>query len=200
MTTPIEFFFDFSSPYAYFASVSIEALAGRVGRSVVFKPILLGPAFKASGNIPLMKQPLKGPYSAHDWARMGRYHGIPWVLPDPFPIATMAAGRAFYWLDSRDPALAKEFAHVAYRTYFGHGIDITDKEVVAKIAAPLGIDRTQLLAAVQDDVWKNRLREETEKAVERGVFGAPFFLVDGEPFWGCDHLGMMEEWITKGGW
>ncbi len=95
MTKPIEFFFDFSSPYAYFASESIEALAERVGRKVIFKPILLGPAFKVSGNLPLMKQPLKGPYSAHDWRAWGaitRFPGCcqipspspPWLPEEPF--------------------------------------------------------------------------------------------------------------------
>jgi 2-hydroxychromene-2-carboxylate isomerase len=71
---------------------------------------------------------------------------------------------------------------------------------VAEIAAGIGIDRAALLAAVADPRIKDRLKEQTEAAIERGVFGSPFIFVDGEPFWGADRLPQVETWLSKGGW
>ena len=80
------------------------------------------------------------------------------------------------------------------------GRDITDAETVAAIAEPLGIDRDALLAAVQDPAIKQRLKDETGLAIEAGVFGSPFFIIDGEPFWGSDRLWMIRRWMKTGGW
>jgi 2-hydroxychromene-2-carboxylate isomerase len=196
----IDFHFDFSSPYSYFASLQIDAVAARVGRACRWRPMLLGPAFQASGNAPLIRQPLKGAYSRHDWQRMARMLGAPYRLPDPFPVGTLAAARAFWWLDSEDPAKARDFAHAVFAAYFAEGRDVSRPEVVAGVGAGLGIAPEALLAAVQDPVWKARLRDETDGAVARGVFGAPFFVVEDEGFWGVDRLPMLELWCTSGGW
>lgn len=200
MSAPIAFFFDFSSPYAYFAAHQVDALAARHGREVDWRPILLGPAFQASGNQPLVVQPLKGDYCRHDWDRIGRATGIPWRMPDPFPIPTLAAARATWWLRETDAALSRRFALAVFRAFFGEGRDIRERDVVADIAAPLGIGRPELLAAVEDPAWKARLKAETEAAIASGVFGAPFLVVDGEPFWGWDRLPMVEDWLRRGGW
>lgn len=196
----IEFFFDFSSPYAYFASTQIDALAARHGRTCRWRPILLGQAFQASGNAPLAVQPLKGDYSRHDWLRLARRYGIPYRLPDPFPIATLAAGRAFWWLDATDAAAAKRLGHALFAAYFADGRNISDRETVADVAAAQGIDPAILLATIDQPAIKAKLRRETEDAVGRGVFGAPFVVVDGEPFWGFDRLPMVEDWLCRGGW
>jgi len=199
MPNPIEFYFDLSSPYAYFARHAIEPVAKRLGRAVAWKPIMIGAAFKASGNVPLVQQPMKGKYSVHDWGRMGRLMNVPWVLPKPFPIATLAGARACYWQDAQNPARAVALAKILFDAYFGQGIDISGAAKVAELAEPLGIARADLLAAIEAPEWKQKLKTETEGAIERGVFGAPFFFVDGEPFWGVDRLPMLEEWVKRGG-
>ncbi len=201
MPGPIDFYFDFSSPYGYFARHGVEALAARTGRAIVWKPIMIGAAFKASGNQPLMSQPLKGPYCVRDWARLSRLYNVPWTLPDPFPIAALAATRAFYWIEAEQgSALARNFAMAVFDAYFGKGIDISKPETVADLGQMHGIPRAQLLAAIEDASWKNKVREETDKAIGLGVFGSPFFIVDQEPFWGFDRIPMMEEWIRRKGW
>lgn len=196
----IQFFFDFSSPYAYFASTRIDDLARRHGRECRWRPMLLTPAFQASGNMRLIDQPLKGAYARHDWERMARLMGVPYRFPEPFPIGTVAAARAFWWLDSLDPERAKMLGRALFHGYFGDNRDISRREVVAAIAAEQGIDSGQVLCAVEDPVWKAKLREETEGAVAAGVFGAPFIVVDGEAFWGVDRLPMVEQWLEQGGW
>lgn len=200
MSDPIDFYFDFSSPYGYFASAKIDALAERFGRACHWKPILLGPAFKASGNQRLIDQPLKGAYSRHDWERMARFMDVPYRFPEPFPVASLAAARAFWWLDGQDPARAKDFARAIFAAYFAEGRDIGRAEVVVAVAAALGIDADALGAAVEDPVWKDRLKAETAAAIERGVFGSPFIIVDGEAFWGADRLWMVKKWLERGGW
>lgn len=200
MPDPIVFHFEFSSPYAYFASRHVDAVLGKHGRPILWQPFLLGPAFKASGMAPLVKQPLRGDYARHDWARMARREGIPFVLRPDFPYASLAAGRAFYWLDSSDPALARRFAAAVFSAYFGEGRDMTTAEAVAGEAAAQGIDRDALLAAVREERWKQKLKDATDQALAKGVFGAPTFEVDGELFWGSDRLAMVDEWLTRGGW
>jgi 2-hydroxychromene-2-carboxylate isomerase len=196
----IEFYFDFSSPYGYLATGFIERTAAEHGRSVLWRPMMLGAAMKETGNRPLKDQPIKWEYAQHDVPRLARWLEMPFVLPEPFPIPTLAAARAFYWLDDRDPALAKRFARACYAAYFGEGRDIRAKEAVADIAASLGVDRDELLAAVDNEAVKQRLKDETQAAVDRGVFGSPYFIVDGEPFWGVDRVWLIAEWLERGGW
>ncbi|MBI3446492.1 MAG: 2-hydroxychromene-2-carboxylate isomerase [Magnetospirillum sp.] len=200
MSAPVEFFFDFASPYAYFASLEIDSLVERLGRQVAWKPIMIGSAFKASGNVPLVDQPLKGAYSRRDWDRLARLMDAPYSFPDPFPVASLPPSRAYWWLASRDADLAKAYAMAVFHAYFAENRDISKLEVAADIGVLLGVDRAELEAAAQDSVWKGRLKDETEAAIARGVFGAPFFMVDGEGFWGSDRLWMVQAWLEKGGW
>ena len=195
----INFYFDFSSPYGYLASTRINALAARHQRSVTWRPILLGPMFKAAGTAPLVGVPLKGPYSVRDFLRTARFHKIAYKQPNPFPIGTQNAARAFYWIADRDQAHAQKFATACYATYFGQGIDISSAEKVADIAAALGEDRALVIAAMADPSIKERLKNEVDAALAKGVFGSPFIFVDGEPFWGNDRLDQVDAWLQTGG-
>lgn len=197
---PIEFFFDFSSPYSYFASLEIDDMAAEFGREVAWKPILLGPAFKAAGNLPLIRQPLKGPYAQADWERIARMTGAAYRLPVPFPVATLAAARAFWWLSATDPTRSKPFARAIFAAYFAEGRDISQVAAAAEAALVAGVEPERLLAAIEDPEWKQKARDETDSAVARGVFGGPFVIVDGEPFWGWDRLWMVSAWLERGGW
>jgi 2-hydroxychromene-2-carboxylate isomerase len=197
---PIEFFFEFSSPYGYIASELIDGVAQRTGREVAWKPFLLGPVFKATGSAPLVDIPMKGDYSRRDFVRSARFHGVPFTMPAAFPIGTVAALRAFYWVDDRDHAQAKKLAQALYRTFFAEGRDISTPETVVELAKTVGVDAAALQAALNDPAVKDRARREVDAAITRGVFGSPFFIVDGEPFWGNDRLPMLEEWIRRGGW
>src|SRR5258708_33877918 len=111
MPAPIEFYLDFSSPYSYLASESIEPLAARYGRSVDYKPMLLGVAFKVSGMRPLPDVPLKGDYSRRDFERSARFASVPFLLPETFPIPTLAPARALPCLSDTHPPRARSFGH-----------------------------------------------------------------------------------------
>jgi 2-hydroxychromene-2-carboxylate isomerase len=197
---PIEFYFDFSSPYGYLASTRIDGIAAEFGRTVTWRPYLLGVAFKSSGQSPLVSQPMRGPYHLRDMERSARRLKVPMVLPEGFPMATMAAGRAFYWLDGRDPGKARDLAKALYRAAFAQGRNIGPRETVAEVGAEIGLGRDAVLAAIEDPAVKERLRAETENAIARGIFGSPFVVIDGEPFWGNDRLGDVRDWLKTGGW
>ena len=197
---PVDFWFEFSSPYGYIASQIAEDVEKRMGRPMKWRPMLLGPIFKLTGSAPLVGIPLKGEYSKRDFARTARMLNVPFRFPDRFPIGTAAALRAFYWVDDRDPAKARELAKKMYRAYFAENRDIGPVPVVCEIANSIGIDAGELGQALEDPAMKERGKREVDKAIAAGVFGSPYFIVDGEPFWGVDRLPMLEKWVKTGGW
>ncbi len=198
MTRPLHFYFDFSSPYGYLAAHRIEGLAARHGRDVVWRPILIGVVFKITGARPIIDVPLKGDYARRDMARTARLFGVPFTLPSPFPFASVAAARAFYWLSDSDPGRARALALAIFDAAFGAGRDVSGAGAVADIAAGLGIDGVP--EALRDPAVKARLRAENDAAIERGVFGSPIVVVDGEAFWGVDRLDQIDRWLETGGW
>ena len=200
MSDPIEFYFDFSSPYGYLASECIDEIAARHGRGVAWRPYLMGVAMKVTGSTPLVNRPMMGKYSRHDMERSARRLEVPLRFPEPFPIATIAACRAVYWMERSDADEAKPLAKALYRAYFVDGRNISEADVVADVATGAGADRAAVLAGVQEPAIKDRLKEVTNDAIERGVFGSPFFLVDGEPFWGHDRMDDVGRWLEAGGW
>ncbi len=200
MAEPIDFYFEFASPYGYFASLRIDAIAAAHEREVAWRPIMLGAALKLTGGGPNMHLPLKGPYLLHDAPRFARLLDVPFRVPPVMPMNSLAASRAFWWLDGQDSDMAKGFAQAVYHAHWGEGRDMSAPEQVAEVGAGLGLDPGELVAATQDPAIKARLKEETDRSLERGVFGSPFVLVDGEPFWGVDRLDQVERWLATGGW
>jgi 2-hydroxychromene-2-carboxylate isomerase len=197
---PIDFYFEFSSPYGYIASQLADDFEKRVGRPLRWRPFLLGPVFKITGQPPLVEIPMKGEYSRHDFLRSARMHKVPYKHPSKFPIGTVAAVRAFYWQDDRDSAQARALARALYKAYFVDGIDISAPATVIEIAGSAGIDATALATALDDPALKERAKKEVDNAIAANVFGSPFFIADGEPFWGVDRMPMLEEWVRTGGW
>lgn len=199
MTAPIDFYFDFSSPYGYFGAMRIEELAARHGREVNWHPVLLGVVFKTTGGAPLPTIPIKGEYSLHDFARSARFYGIPYRQPAVFPIASQAAARAVLWARTEaGAAKAVELAKTLYRAYFVDGVNISEAAEVARVASALGFDPAALTEAINSPAVKDGLRAEVEQAMQRGVFGSPFMIVDGELFWGVDRFEQLEAFLKNG--
>ena len=199
MKPPIHFYFDFSSPYAYIASEWIEALAARHGRGVQWHAILLGVAFQAAELKSPVAYPIKRDYALRDFLRSARFDGVPLQsLPAPFPIATQNAARVFWWLHAQDPKRAVAWAHAGLRAFFQRHVPLNDPTALKALAVASGLDGDAAEAAWSDPQWKDRLREENETAIASGVFGAPFFIVDGEPFWGNDRKDQLTRWLAEG--
>jgi len=146
---PIDFWFDFSSPYAYIASEWIEALAARHRRTVRWHAILLGATFQAAELKSPVSHPLKREYSLMDFARSARFEGVPYRQPSPFPIPTQNAARVFWWLHDQDPQRATAWARVGLRAYFTRGIDLSDPAALKALLAEAGFDADAAEAAWQ---------------------------------------------------
>jgi 2-hydroxychromene-2-carboxylate isomerase len=195
----IDFWFDFSSPYSYITNEWIDALAARHGRTVRRHAILLGVTFAAAQLKSPVSFPIKREYSLRDFARSARFEGLPYSQPEVFPISTQNAARVYWWLrDSRGEAEAAQWARSAFRAYFTRGVVLSDAPALKQLAADSGLDAEAAEAAWNDPRWKDRLRRANDEAIAAGVFGAPFMIVDGEPFWGNDRKPQIERVLASG--
>jgi 2-hydroxychromene-2-carboxylate isomerase len=201
MAAPIDFYFEFASPYGYLASTQIDALGERHGREVRWLPVMLGAAMKRTGAQPLMQVPLKGSYALRDLPRFARLLGVPFEAPPVMPTNSLHASRACIWLEeTKGGGAAKTLARAIFHAHWGGGREIGRPELIADIAVEQGLDRNAVLTAVADPVVKERLKKRTEESIEHGVFGSPFIIVDGEPFFGADRLPQVEAWLERSGW
>jgi 2-hydroxychromene-2-carboxylate isomerase len=197
----IEFWFDFSSPYAYFASLKIDTIACKHGRTVAWRPMLLGRAFQATGMKSLSLTPMRGDYARHDWGRIARRLGIPFRVPSVHPIVSTTPSRALLWIEENEPDKIVPFGRSVFRALYVDNLDVREDGVALSLAEGIGVhDLPALRAALSSIELKEKFRRQTESGIALGVFGSPFFFVDGEPFWGHDRLPLLDEWLSRGGW
>ena len=200
--TPLHFYFDFISPYGYFASLRIEEIAARHRRTVEWHSMLLGVSvMKVMGLKPLLDTPLKGDYVKRDVARYIRKHGLQLqrgagdAIMDPRP-----AGRAFHWVKQQRPECAVPLARALYHATWAEGRDLSTAAAVAAIDLPPGIAADWLQAGVENEESGRLLRAAVDASLKAGIFGSPTVVVDGEPFWGVERLPDVDEWLARGGW
>ena len=197
----IEFYFDPISPFAYLGSIQIERLAARLNRQVEWKPVLIGVTIlKVMGLKPLPETPLKGPYLRHDAVRLAEYFDVPFRYHGLTGINSLAALRAFVLLKERDAGLAKLLAQKVFSRLWVRGLNMTETDDIADEAKDLGVDVPMLLRDIETDYAKDALRRQVDAAIQAGVFGVPYFVVDGEPIWGVDRMWMVEHWATRHAW
>ena len=198
---PIDFYFDFISPYGYLAATRIGEIGGKYARPVKWRPFLLGVTVLQVMSIkPLMETPLKSDYLVVDRPRMAKLLGVPLAIPDLDGVNGVAASRAFYWLAEEDEDAARALARRLLERLWVDGRDITGADVVADEAAALGVSRETIADALGEQRVKDLLRSAVDAAVARKVFGSPFFIVDDQPVWGVDRLWMVEHWLRHGSW
>jgi 2-hydroxychromene-2-carboxylate isomerase len=192
----VEFFFEFSSPYSYFASERIEALCARRGLPLVWRPMMLGGIFPHTGQRPLFTDGVRGAYAVQDCLRWARLDGIPFVVPTPHPVNSLKAARGALALEA--DARHAAYIHACFRAYWAEGKDISQDGVMAGVVAGLGLDVPAFLGRIADPGIKDRLKAETGGAWARGIFGAPTCVYRGERFWGNDRLPVLERVIEEG--
>ncbi|MEW9900657.1 2-hydroxychromene-2-carboxylate isomerase [Chitinivorax sp. PXF-14] len=198
MSHPIDFYFDFGSPYSYIAANRLESFESRNGKPVVWRPILAGAIFKLLNNPP--EPDVRQRYMVLDAKRTASFHKMPLNWPSRFPINPLAACRAFYWLYEDNPAQAIQLAMALLKAYWVMDHDISDADYILDLADRYGIERDYLLEGMNDQGVKDKLRQATEVAYQRGVFGVPFVFVGDEPFWGQDRIDQIERWAQISGW
>ncbi len=198
----LDFYFDFFSPYGYFASTRIEALAARHGRSVRWHAFHMRSVMKDVLGMTqaLTALPIKGDYIRHDIRRVARWLDVPYAPGDTAAFANVAADRAFWLIHDADPAAARRFAVEVFRRHHALGDSPRDAQALMDIAIATQSDVVDLPTLLPGQPAKDRLRAATDAAMAAGVWGAPTFIVDGEVFWGVDRMPMLESWLERGGW
>ncbi|MDI1269413.1 MAG: DsbA family protein [Polaromonas sp.] len=199
---PIQFYFDFISPFGYFASLRIDELARRYGREVEWNSMLLGVSvMKVMGLPPIIDLPLKGPYIVRDAKRYARRHGVSFERESAMPGARpLEAGRAYAWAKTVDPIRAKRLAAGLFESYFVNCSDIGDSLLVEQCISRAGLSVDAYRHQRWQGVPKALLEKNVEASLDNGVFGSPFFIVDGEPFFGLEKMPDLEDWLKTGGW
>ncbi|MBY0508840.1 MAG: DsbA family protein [Rhodospirillaceae bacterium] len=193
MAAPIRFFFDFNSTFSYIAVQKIDDLAARYGRGVDWSAVSLGHLFQAQGITPPPSIPAKFKYLALDFPRSCAHAGLPCQLPDPFPPDVKLARYAFWRFKARDEALSHTFARAVMSAVFGKGLSVaTAPEIVAACAHIPEVTEAEIDAAAKDTAAKRAVVSAVDTAVAAGMIGAPYMIVDGEPFWGADRLDYVE--------
>jgi 2-hydroxychromene-2-carboxylate isomerase len=202
ITPALSFWFDFISPFGFLASLRIDELARRHGRTVIWRPLLVGiTVLKVMGLPPVPQTPLKGPYAARQIARYLRRHRLV-LARDPLatPMNPLPAGRLFAWLRVHAPDSAHAAAQAIYHAYWMAGRPMDDAAALRDVVIAAGVPAPVVDAGLSDASAAGLLRAEVDAAIAAGAFGSPFFVVDGEPFFGVDSLELLDEWLTRGGW
>jgi 2-hydroxychromene-2-carboxylate isomerase len=185
MSKTLEYYFDFGSPAAYLASTQLTALASDTGATVVWRPMLLGGVFVATGNHSPASVPAKGKYIFGDFARFAKRYGVPLKINPFFPINTITLLR-------NDPRFM-DYCTAMYRAIWVEAQNMNDPATVATVLQAAGFDAPALLALAGEQGVKDKLKADTEAAVARGIFGAPTFFVAEQMFWGQDRLDFVRE-------
>lgn len=196
MSKQIEFFFDVGSPASYLAWTQLPALAERHGATLVYRPMLLGGVFQATGNQSPASIEAKGVYTRSDFQRFARRYGVTLNHNPYFPINTLQLMRGAEAL--RGTAQLEPYLTAIFNAMWVDKQDLGQPEVVAKVLAAADFDPADLMERLSDPAVKQGLKETTEEAVRRGVFGAPTMFVDGEMFFGQDRLEFVEEKLAGG--
>lgn len=198
----IDFYFDFISPFGFFASLRIDELAAKYALAANWHSMLIGVSVvKVMGMKPLLEVPLKGPYIARDARRYARRHGIALARdPGATPVDPRPAGRAYNWLMQYRPEAARPFAQRVFAAYWLQGRDISVPAVVLEIAGEVGLAGAQIAEGIASKEAGRLLRSNVEASLARGVFGSPFFIVGDEPFFGVEKMELLEDWLAGGGW
>jgi 2-hydroxychromene-2-carboxylate isomerase len=198
----IDFYFDFISPFGFFASLRIDELAAKYGFRASWHSMLIGVSVvKVMGMKPLLEMPLKGDYIRHDARRYARRHGLTLARdPGAAPVDPRPAGRTYNWLLEHRVESAWPFARRAFEAYWLQGRDISDQAVVTQVLRDIGLAAPAIAADVAGEEAGRLLRASVEASLARGVFGSPFFIVGDEPFFGVEKMELLEAWLSQGGW
>ena len=193
----VEFYFDLGSPYSYLAYYRLLQMAERQEIQIVYKPILLGGVFKATGNRSPIEIPVKGAYSILDMQRWAEYYHIPMQMNPHFPMNTLTLMRILTGVQLLHLEKFEQVLKLLFDAMFGTPQNLNEPTVLAEVLKPSGFSVEDIMSMVQSDVVKQKLITETEQAIQRGIFGAPTFFVGDEMYWGQDRLHFVEQALNK---
>ncbi len=194
-STIVEFYFDPVSPYAWLAMEQVDRIID-AGGHIICRPILFAALLDASATKGPAEVPAKRAYVFRDVMRQAKRLNLPFRGPPCHPFNPLAALRAIHAIegDAQRLALARHLLVAVWR----EGIDVADPDGLAGVLARSGFDANAVRAASATPEVKLRLRSDTQKAIDVGVFGVPTFRLHDELFWGADRVETVV-WALKGG-
>ena len=198
MSKRIDFYFDFTSPYGYFASTHVNELADKYDHQVDWHPYV-GEEFKPSNSGTGLSQiPAKLKYQKRDIIRTAQFENIPYNEPSVVTLDARYAARAVLWVESTyGEARGIELAQAILRAYHVEDKNISDTQTITAIAQSIGLNADEVLAGISNASTREQFRAEVDLATAKGVFGSPFFILDGEPFWGFDRMNQLEAALKR---
>lgn len=197
MSKTVEFYFDFGSPTTYLAWTQLPQLCAEMGATLVYKPMLLGGVFQATGNASPVTIPAKGRFMLQDLARYARRYQVPMQFNPHFPINTLGLMRAAVAVQERQTERFEAFLTMIFEAMWVEAKNLGDLAVLGEVLVTGGFDPQQLLALSAEQSIKDKLKANTEEAIKRGVFGAPSMFVGNELFFGQDRLDFVREALQE---
>ena len=188
-----EFWFDFGSTASYLAWTQLPALEAATGATAVFKPMLLGGVFQATGNQSPANIPAKGKYIFADFSRFAKRYGVEFNMNPWFPVNTLLFMRGAIALQMKGDPRFKDYCRAVFDAIWVASLNMNDTAVASQALVRAGFDATALIALASEQATKDALKAATQTAVERGVFGAPTFFVGDQMFWGQDRMDFVKE-------
>jgi 2-hydroxychromene-2-carboxylate isomerase len=188
-----EYWFDFGSPAAYLAFTQIPKLETETNAKAVYRPMLLGGVFQATGNQSPASVPAKGAYTFKDFDRFANRYGVPFNSNPHFPINTLVLMRGAVGLQQQEPERFLTYCQTIYQAIWVDALNMNDPATVGSVLHKAGFDPQSLMTLTNEATIKEALKASTTEAVTRGVFGAPTFFVGSHMFWGQDRLDFVKE-------
>ena len=185
MIKSLEFYFDFISPYSFLAYKRLISLNENNKMNIVYKPILLGALHKLGGitapafNIRKMKN------MKNDCELVAKKNNIEFKWNQKFPINSLYLMRGYLTIDNE---LRNKFFEVCFNNYWKDNVDISNEENIENILNICGLDKNIFFKKIKDQKTKDELRQLTNSAFKKDIFGAPTFVVNNKIFWGQDRL------------
>ncbi|MCY3701462.1 MAG: 2-hydroxychromene-2-carboxylate isomerase [Rhodospirillales bacterium] len=195
MAKRVEFYFDVGSPSGYLAWTQLPAIAREAGAAIDYRPILLGGIFKATGNTSPAEVPAKGRYLSMDLARFARRYDVPLVYNSAFPINTIGLMRGA--VAAQQSGQLEAYLDVIYPAFWARDVDLSKPEEVVRCLREGDLDAEFLMRRTQEDDVKLELRQQSDAAVARGLFGIPTMFVNDEMFFGQDRLEFVREALAE---
>ena len=196
MTKTVEFFFDYGSPTVYLAATQLPSIAGSVGATIDWRPMLLGGVFKSTGNQSPVVVPAKAAYMNDDLERFAKRYGVPFRFNPHFPINTLALMRGAVAYQA-DAVVSSTYREAIFTAIWVEARNLNEPDVIGQGLGDAGLDPAELMNSIGEQTVKDQLIANTEEAVNRGVFGAPTFFVGEQMFFGQDRLDFVAEAISR---
>jgi 2-hydroxychromene-2-carboxylate isomerase len=193
MGKKVEFYYDFSSPYTYIASMRIEKICEDNGAELEWKPFLLGGVFNEIGSTPALQIDNKFSYIKNDTIDSAKHYGVDFKFPEFFPLNSVRSMRGAFAAQEKGKLV--EYNHEMFRLYWTQGVDLSKAEILGEAVSKIGIDAEWFVNRIAEQEIKDKLRDETNIAIERGVFGAPTMFLNEKMFWGNDRLDFVDDYL-----